>query len=375
MKINLNPDVSNAISNILSFRSVNALLSYYLTLKINDHVYFENVNEIKQMAKELRKEASKPIANDEITNDKLECMVMLRSLIGENALEEIPEDVFWRVLGHMLIFHRGEIEKDPYIKNIHLHDCTYGEFKLGHLKYDKYELFHCDTPETVAGITIPRIGVFDYEFEYPYISENENVWMSITPNEIFTMYNAINESYGKVLTLGLGMGYFAYMASLRDNVESVTIVEKNQNIIDLFNNEILPQFEHKKKINIIKIDAFDFIKNLPDGKYDYCFADIWKSPEDVKTYLKLKHLCSRFKIMDINYWIEESLIDYIFPCVMVVMNECLYKQCNIEIPDINLPSSDQKTIDLIRKKLKNYEIKDAKDVYRLLDWRFIAEII
>ena len=74
--------------------------------------------------------------------------------------------------------------------------------------------------------------------------------MSVTPNEVYTVQPAIDNAKGKVLTLGCGMGYFAYMASLKEEVESITIIELEQDVIDLFENSILPQFENKDKIYI-----------------------------------------------------------------------------------------------------------------------------
>ena len=43
----------------------------------------------------------------------------------------------------------------------------------------------------------------------------------------------------------------------------------------LFEKHILPQFENKEKITVVKADAIEFMKNISDGEYDYCFADIW----------------------------------------------------------------------------------------------------
>ena len=50
----------------------------------------------------------------------------------------------------------------------------------------------------------------------------------------------VERAKGKVLTFGLGLGYFAYMCSLKEEVESVTVVEKDKSVIKLFNEIILP---------------------------------------------------------------------------------------------------------------------------------------
>jgi spermidine synthase len=101
--------------------------------------------------------------------------------------------------------------------------------------------------------------------------------MSITPNEIETMKGPIDKALGNVLTFGLGLGYYAYMTSQKDNVESITVVESNEDVIDLFNKCVLPQFGNaQKKIKIIKADAFEYAQNyIYNGKYDFVFTDLW----------------------------------------------------------------------------------------------------
>ena len=52
--------------------------------------------------------------------------------------------------------------------------------------------------------------------------------MLVTPNEVETMKEAIEKAHGKVATYGLGLGYFPYMTSMMDSVESVTVVELDE---------------------------------------------------------------------------------------------------------------------------------------------------
>ena len=122
------------------------------------------------------------------------------------------------------------------------------------------------------------------------------------------MKKSISEATGNVLTYGLGLGYYAYMVSMKDNVESVTIVEKDKGIIDLFTRYILPQFKNKSKIKIINDDAFNYFKK--DIYYDYVFVDIWHDPSDgIDLYLKFKNL--EKDNIKYSYWIEDTLKCYI----------------------------------------------------------------
>lgn len=216
---------------------------------------------------------------------------MIMSVLDETTgdIQQIPAVILDEIIRNGHIFRRGELESNPYFANIHFENQKQGRFELGTASLKKYELFMYNVPvNRFQGVMIPSIGACDHRFRFPYMKEGHKAWMSITPNEIFTMENSIKEAFGNVLTLGCGMGYFAYMVSEKDDVSHVTIVEKEQDVIDLFTNFILPQFAHKDKITIIKADAFDYMEQLKDGKYDFCFADIWTGHNDTVPYLKLK---------------------------------------------------------------------------------------
>lgn len=58
---------------------------------------------------------------------------------------------------------------------------------------------------------INHLGFFSQSFDYLELVDKERIWMSITPYEIETMKSSIAKAKGKVVTFGLGLGYFAYM--------------------------------------------------------------------------------------------------------------------------------------------------------------------
>ena len=94
------------------------------------------------------------------------------------------------------------------------------------------------------------------------------------------------------------------MAAEKDSVNSVTIIEKEKDVIDLFTKFILPQFPHKEKITIVQADALDYMQQLEDGTFDYCFADIWIGNDDIILYMKLKKICERFNGLQ-KYFMEQ----------------------------------------------------------------------
>ncbi|MDQ0973343.1 spermidine synthase [Neobacillus niacini] len=80
------------------------------------------------------------------------------------------------------------------------------------------------------------------------------------------------------------------MVSEKEDVDSVTIVDINDDVIHLFQKYILPQFKNAHKIKIIKADAFEYAQTyITPGNYDFVFTDLWHDVSDgIDMYLKMK---------------------------------------------------------------------------------------
>ena len=201
------------------------------------------------------------------------------------------------------------------------------------------------------------IATFDKDYYYPSIRLYDQEWMSLNQHEIRTMETPIAIAKGKVLTLGLGLGYFAFMASNKEEVEEVHIVEMDLELIKLFNEYLLPLFPNKEKIHIHKADAYRFIESVKDGDYNYIFSDLWQDVSDgVVSYLKLKKVFHSFKKTICAYWIEGSIISYLRLLVIGVMNDEYY----------HLDSDYDDVQKFIKNKLVNYQISTSHDIDALL---------
>jgi len=203
-----------------------------------------------------------------------------------------------------------DFEDDLYLKTIKFPLKTFKNWELKFSSYEPCEAFVCD--ETVLTSDFreyPQIGFFRDKFSFPAVFQDGREWMAVKPNEIFTMQLPIENAHGNVLTFGLGLGYFAFLASMKKSVKKVTIVEKNADIIELFSSEILPQFPEKEKITIINDDAFSFLENLKNNSFDYVFCDIWHDTLDgLPLYLKLRKAAEKIPHANFEYWIEKNLL-------------------------------------------------------------------
>ena len=203
---------------------------------------------------------------------------------------------------------------DPYFQSIRIPKAEKGKWCFGYQAYKPYEGFiYRDLMFRGDYVEIPQIGFFDCEFSYPTVFQDGREWMAIKPNEIETMRVPIEKARGSVLVYGLGLGYFTYMVSQKDNVDTVTVVERDQSVIDLFVEYILPQFPNRQKIEIVKSDAFEFAKEkMAKGGFDYVFTDLWHDVSDgVDLYVKMKKYEGECPNSHFEYWIEGSILSSI----------------------------------------------------------------
>jgi hypothetical protein len=260
-------------------------------------------------------------------------------------------------------------KNNGYLENIKIPEIKFKKMTLTTLCYAAYEGFIYDDVKVINNSfyqEITQLGFFTKEYSYPALLEGDTIWMSINPNEISTMTKGINEATGNVLTLGLGLGYFAYMASLKSDVKSVTIIENNEDTIELFTKYILPQFKNKEKIRIIKEDAFKFLSTLKGSEFDYIYSDLWHNPNDgIIDYIKINQYEAKLTKIKFGYWLETGLL-------------CLLRRCLISLIEESIMNLDQSEYlkaendtDLIINKmyflLKDYPINNFFDIKKLLN--------
>ena len=207
----------------------------------------------------------------------------------------------------------GSYTNDAYFQNIKIPTDIRGRWELKTETLQPFEPFVCnDIVVTPDRRMIPQIAFFREEYPFPAVLENGREWMTLQPNEMVTTYPAIDAADGRVLTFGLGLGYFAYHASEKESVESVTVVDISDDVIELFRKHILPQFPHKEKIRLIKSDAFAFAETQMAGNFDFVFADIWHDAGDGRDlYLRMKEFEKRYPDIKFSFWLEDTIRCYL----------------------------------------------------------------
>ena len=201
--------------------------------------------------------------------------------------------------------------QNPYYRNITIPDVTEAGWELRNESYKPYRgVIAGDVMMYEDFREVAPLGFFTEEFVFPAVLEGGNEWMTLTPVDLDTCEEAIAAAHGRVVTFGLGLGYYAYMVSKKEEVESITVVERSAEVIRLFKNHILPQFPHGEKVKIVEADAFVYAERvMPAEEFDYAFVDTWRDASDgapmYERMKRLEHLSPKTKF---SYWIENFLI-------------------------------------------------------------------
>ena len=243
-----------------------------------------------------------------------EAAVIGAILSGALTPEDTPEDLRIQrdyILPAVRVLDISRYRENPYFRNIRIPDVSVGNFSLKNEIYPAYRAFVCgDMTVREDFLEYPPLGYFREDFTFPAVLEGGNEWMTLTPVDVDTCEDAIAAAHGRVVTFGLGLGYYAYRVSEKEDVGSVTVVEISPEAAELFEQVILPQFPHKEKVNVTVSDAFEYAQTqMPAEKFDYAFVDTWRDAGDgLPMYRRMKRLEQLSPNTGFSYWIEGFIL-------------------------------------------------------------------
>ena len=343
--MNINPKLSKGIQELIGNNNININVADLLVNAFNYTDIFDK-NEINQYIKEG-------------LNEKEAMMQMFTKAFDiDYELDENKEVMDAYILNNLKKLEDEEYLNNEYAKTIK-GTGKHKRYALKYIDYEPYQLFAYDDISLKGDKENSHIGYFDHKFSYLALTEGNNIWMSLNPNEIETMKPYIEKAKGNVLVLGLGMGYVPFMMALKPEAKNITIVEKDSDIISLFNALIYPNFKNKEKIKIIEDDAINFVKR--QNKYDYIFADLWHSPEDgLSLFVQLKRINK-----NIDCWLEVSMYALLRRCMISLIEENTlgYGEENYKFSK----TYTDKVINRYYQKTKNLTINNDEDLNKLLD--------
>ena len=271
----------------------------------------------------------------------------------------------------------NKYKNNPFNKNIKINKVKYKNYLLSYEVLKANEIFISDEiniKENDNYLETTSLGYFKDDYQYLTLSKDNVIWMSINPNEINTMNDDIKLMNGNILVLGLGLGYISYMLSLKDDVSSITIIEKDEEIITLFKKYILDKFDFKNKIKIIHQDALDFLKTTSLDSYQFIYVDLYHNPNDgLKLFLDIKKIESKYSSTKFLYWLNKSLFSLVRRVLLTLLIE-VYEGSSIKDYQNEVYETDFLLNKLFRY-FKNISITSIKEIYQLITTANIDKII
>lgn len=135
------------------------------------------------------------------------------------------------------------------------------ERELNGWKLQKFEIESGNLRAMFDGITPGK---------YIRLLHNGECVMSDTNMEKRTNSDFCINAHGDVIIGGLGIGMIIMAIQDKPEVNSITVIEKNQEVIDI----VASQLDLNDKVNIICADVFEW-KPERGVKYDVAYMDIW----------------------------------------------------------------------------------------------------
>ena len=360
MKINLNKEDSLELNKLLEMDEQNISLS-----GLYEDYFFNNARAIKE--KDIKA----------IGGDKKKAFYQCFLNLYEIDLNE--EDGYLAnnyILPGISYERLSSYLDNPYLKNVKFNKITLNNIHLVKDNYDAYEGFPLNDVKVDASNYYQEtysLGFFDRSFFFPALNEKGETWMALIPSEINTMENAIKAAKGNVLVYGLGIGYYLYMISLKKEVTSITVVEKDKDVIKVFNDSLKHNF-NMKKIKIIESDALDY-EDKCNEHYDYVFTDLWHGGIDgLPIYILMKNkekLSSTY-----SYWLEESILAVLRRSVITIIRETLEGYSDKDY--VKAQNDYDKLINALYKATKEKEFTSYKDLHNYLsddNLKVLAKII
>jgi hypothetical protein len=130
-------------------------------------------------------------------------------------------------------------------------------------------------------------------------------WMALTPHEIESQEPGCFCAQGHTVIMGLGMGWVAMNAALNPKVERVTVVELDQEVIELIgSSNVMGQLppEIGAKIVIVRANAVEW---QPAEPVDFLYADIWRPIADVNALADTQRMQENVRAQEVYFWGQE----------------------------------------------------------------------
>lgn len=135
------------------------------------------------------------------------------------------------------------------------------------------------------------------------------VWMSFTAMEQESHCLHVLSATGDVVVCGLGLGMYLYNILRKPCVTSVTVIERNPFVINLFKTvSNYQEWEGVEKLTILEDDALNPVEptTLALTAPDFLYVDIWEVAGAETAQSDTRKVCEWLKPISAGWWTQET---------------------------------------------------------------------
>lgn len=308
---------------------------------------------------DLKNDIAYLLEKEKFVSDMFNGAVEAGAIKGQDMIDEfVRVSLYPKVKDEISVLTKEEIMSNPYLKDIKIPNV-----ELGNINLSKKRIIFAETVTAYKEKT-RSLETFEVENSYfmcdrslhlPALIEGDTriCWMTVEPFEIESFKSFIEKANKNVLICGCGLGYLAYMLSLKEDVDNITIIELNPQVIKMFESHILPQFGNSDKIKVIEANAIDYLNSQDLSEYDYINVDIWRDTIDMlPLYLECLGVERKYPNIDFSYWLEDELKDLIRKSILE------------NIAEVN--TKDRLVNKIACDIVANCEINNKKDIQKII---------
>lgn len=139
------------------------------------------------------------------------------------------------------------------------------------------------------------------------LSQGNTLWMSLGPRELESQAHHALYACGHTVIMGLGMGLLLFNAIAPEQVERVTVVERDSSVIELFHKIAQPTtWPGWEKVSFVVADALTW---QPDSPVDFLSVDIWPKLGDMRLRENGQRIQRNVQAKQVALWGQE--LDFI----------------------------------------------------------------
>lgn len=377
MKIVAQGNVFNSIKNAIDKEARVTDLNMGLMEKM-DYLLYNRIKD--EVIEKLDMFDEKFTVFSEETRNVSMIELLVSNIIKDKFGDDVKQSDIDKLTQNAKMLPTEYFDENPYINNIILDGKEYEDLSLFTVEYPKFQVTEYSGDERKNLVFYPCWGFMRCD-SINYVVKNTKTNKTpiiFPPSEMLQTQKYIDVASGKVLTLGLKIGYFVYLSGLKDDVSEITIIEADEQLIGFFNQHILPQFDEKtkSKIKIQKYDPIEYMKYLPDGEFDYCYVNLWGKHDDSEAYCKLMPIHNKFKKMKIDYYKEMRIVGGLYEIVVFNIYFALQQKMGSIEKDANFVENFAHELEPYKLKLvddifKDYKIKELNDLMNLFSFKFL----